>query len=77
MTPEQEETLWHQLSANDDGSAARDHLARGFPVYFHTTQTPPGVIEKLYPNGHRQYVRFDLRGEHFVADFPTPHRVIS
>jgi len=74
MTPEQDQAFWLQLGYDDD-AAAHDHLARGFPVYFQTSETPAGVIEKLYPNGHREYVRFDLTGEHPAVDIPRPASV--
>ncbi|PRG06878.1 hypothetical protein C6Q17_24010 [Burkholderia contaminans] len=76
MTPEQDHSFWLKLSS-DDGAAAHDHLARGFPVYFQTPKTPAGVIEKLYPNGKREYVRFDLTGEHPAMDIPCPENITS
>ena len=54
--------------AHDDGVAARGHLARGNPIYCTTATTPAGLVEKRYPDGRRQLVRFDLKGEHVVEE---------
>lgn len=29
---------------NDDGTAAREHLARGYPIYVSTPDTPKGTV---------------------------------
>lgn len=34
--------------------------------YCTTENTPAGLIEKHYPDGRRQLVRFDRNGEHVV-----------
>lgn len=57
---------------NDDGGAARAHLARGNPIYVSTPDTPKGTIAKRFPDGIRQFVRFDLKGEHAVSDIMQP-----
>lgn len=67
MTPEEEEALIAAMVDGDD-EAARSHLAAGNPIYYVASNTPPGVVEKLFPGGRRQYIRFDLDGEHLVAD---------
>ena len=54
--------------AHDDGAAARGHLARGNPIYCTTADTPDGLVEKRFPDGRRQLVRFDLDGEHVVGE---------
>ena len=73
MTPEQENCFWEQFAAdlaNDDGSAACEHLQAGFPIYVQTDDTPKNTIEKQFPDGRRQLVRWDLDGEHFLCDLP-------
>lgn len=57
---------------NDDGAAAREHLARGNPIYVSTPDTPKGTVEKRFPDGTRQLVRFDLDGEHVVSNLAQP-----
>lgn len=54
---------------NDDSDeAARSHLAQGNPIYVSTPDTPKGLVEKRFPDGRRQFVRFDLDGEHVIVD---------
>ncbi len=65
MTPAELEAFLATL-AHDDGAAARGHLARGNPIYCTTESTPAGLVEKHYPDGRRQLVRFDLAGEHVM-----------
>ncbi len=38
----------------------------GFPVYFSEADTPEGMVIKAYPDGRREFVRFDINGEHRV-----------
>ncbi|OXC78316.1 hypothetical protein BSU04_12430 [Caballeronia sordidicola] len=74
MTPKQEERFWEKFAAelaNDDGSAAREHLQAGFPIYIQTDETPKNTIEKRFPDGRRQLVKWDLDGEHVLYDLPT------
>ena len=66
MTPTELEAFLATL-AHDDGAAARGHLARGNPIYCTTADTPAGLVEKRFPDGRRQLVRFDLNGEHVVG----------
>lgn len=51
---------------NGDNSAWTEHLAAGNPVYFATSTTPSGYVEKLYPDGRRALARFDFDGEHEI-----------
>ncbi|WP_420998503.1 hypothetical protein ACKI2N_031990 [Cupriavidus sp. 30B13] len=37
-----------------------------------TPDTPKGTVEKRFPDGTRQFVRFDLQGEHVVSDIMQP-----
>lgn len=67
MTPAELQAFLLTIS-HDDGAAARDHLARGNPTYFTTADTPAGLVEKRFPDGRRQLVRFDLDGEHVVGE---------
>ena len=58
--------LWTELGADlaqDDGRAAREHLAAGFPIYFREADTPAGLVIKQYPDGRRELVTFDAQGE--------------
>ncbi|QKS00782.1 hypothetical protein F9288_14995 [Sphingomonas sp. CL5.1] len=62
--------LWSEIEAalqEDDGAAAREHLAAGFPIYYSEPNTPGDVVIKEYPDGHRELVRFDHDGEHLVS----------
>lgn len=47
-------TIGHWL-AQDDGEAARSHLAAGRPIYYCDDEFPEGVI-KEYPDGRRELV---------------------
>ncbi len=67
MTPAGLEAFLATIS-HDDGAAAHGHLARGNPIYCTTADTPAGLVEKRFPDGRRQLVRFDLKGEHVVGD---------
>jgi hypothetical protein len=74
MTPEQEKTFWEKFAAelaNDDGSTAREHLQAGFPIYIRTDETPKNAVEKRFPDGRRQLVKWDLDGEHFLCHLPA------
>lgn len=62
--------LWSEIEAalwEEDDTAARDHLAAGFPIYYSEPDTPGDVVIKEYPDGHRELVRFDHDGEHLVS----------
>ena len=48
--------------ANDDGFAAKQHLAAGRPIYYGDDRYPEGLI-KEYPNGSRQIVSVDPDGK--------------
>lgn len=41
--------------ANDDGSAAKEILAAGFPIYYCDDHYPDLLVKK-FPNGHRQLI---------------------
>lgn len=59
--------LWRDLeSADGDDSAAREHLAAGFPIYYRAPTTPPGLQVKKYPNGRRELVRFHRSGDEVI-----------
>ena len=67
MTPAELEAFLATL-AHDDGAAARNHLAKGNPIYCTTADTPAGLVEKRFPDGRRQLVHFDENGEHVVRE---------
>jgi hypothetical protein len=65
-----ETDLWPVIEAalrREDGAAAREHLAAGFPIYYSEADTPADAVIKEYPDGRRELVRFDHDGEHRVA----------
>jgi hypothetical protein len=55
-----------RLLSQDDGQAARSHLAAGNPIYYREPDTPSGLCVKEYPNGKRELVSFDHTGEVFA-----------
>lgn len=64
----------HRL-ANDDGAAAKAHLAAGNPIYYTEADTPPNTCLKEYPDGRRELVTFDVeRGEVFISEASPRHR---
>lgn len=72
QTPVQQdpnEQLWEELGQIDEGddSAAREHLAAGFPIYYCEPTTPPGLQIKEYPDGRRELVRFSRQGDEVVC----------
>jgi hypothetical protein len=48
--------------ANDDGLAARQHLAAGRPIYYNDAQYPEGLVKK-HPDGRKQLVMVNAIGE--------------
>lgn len=58
--------LWLALQSEDDGAAARTHLAAGRPIYYGDADTPCGLVIKEYSDGRKELVRFDQFGEHRV-----------
>jgi len=65
--------LWPIIEAasrEDDGEAARAHLAAGRAIYYGEHDTPAGLVVKEYPDGRRELVRFDHLGEHRVRKTP-------
>lgn len=66
MSVRQEEDVWTSLNtglAQEDGRAAEEHLAAGFPIYFREAGTPEGLVVKQFPDGRREFVYFDESGE--------------
>jgi len=60
--------LWEELEDMDgDDSAAREHLAAGFPIYYCESSTPSGLQIKEYPDGHRELVRFSRQGDEIIS----------
>ena len=51
---------------HDDGSAAREMLAAGFPIYYREADTPPGLEVKHHPDGRRELVRFHRSGDEVI-----------
>ncbi|RLK39445.1 hypothetical protein [Cupriavidus plantarum] len=79
MTPAERDALFEAMANDDSDEAARAHLEQGNPIHLSTPDTPKGLVEKRFPDGRRQFVRFDLDGEYVVvADVqtvsgPSPH----
>lgn len=72
--PKQEPDLWVSLARDidkDADAAAQDHLAHGYPIYCKAEGDEAGVVEKRYPDGRRELVRFDLTGEHVIRELPA------
>ena len=70
-TPKQELDLWVSLSLEierDADAAAQDHLEHGYPIYCQAEGAGNDVVEKRYPDGRRELVRFDPAGEHVVRE---------
>jgi len=65
----QDDDIWASLETalrRDDGTAAEDHLAHGYPIYCQA-EGVTNAVEKRYPDGRRELVRFDLAGEHVLT----------
>lgn len=67
-SPAEQDALFDAMANDDSDEVARAHLVRGNPIYVSTPDTPKGLVEKRFPDGRRQFVRFDLQGEHVVVD---------
>jgi len=50
-------------------SAAREHLATGFPIYYRDRSTPAGLEIKKYPDGRRELVRFKRSGDEVIRPY--------
>lgn len=50
---------------NDDGLAAKQHLAAGRAIYYGDDRYPEGVV-KEYPDGRRQLIAVSIKGEKTV-----------
>lgn len=46
---------------NDDGLAAKQHLAAGRPIYYGDSKYPEGIVRE-YPDGRMQLVSFSDSG---------------
>ena len=65
MTPEQEDQFWEQFESEldkDTGDAAKGHLAAGRPIYY-MDDAYPGQILRHYPDGRRELVHVDAKGQ--------------
>ncbi|WP_244851820.1 hypothetical protein [Caballeronia sp. SL2Y3] len=69
VSDDDEKTFWDEFDRfvrSDEGDAAKEHLAAGFPIYVQTDETPDDVVEKRYPDGRVEFVTFDRDGEKSV-----------
>jgi len=48
--------------ANDDGMAAKQHLAAGRAIYYADDRYPEGLVKK-YPDGRKQLVAVSAEGK--------------
>lgn len=51
---------------HDDGAAANEHLAAGFPIYYSEDDTPADLLIKEYPSGKREFVRVNGKVDEVV-----------
>ena len=64
MKPEDEKIFWAALEkvlANDDGAAAKEHLAAGRPITYRDPHFPNAIMRK-WPNGRRELIDVDESG---------------
>lgn len=54
--------LLEEELANDDGKAAKEHLAAGRPIYYGDADFPEGLVKK-YPDGRKQLVSVSEDGK--------------
>lgn len=52
---------FEMVLANDDGLAAKQHLAAGRPIYYGDERYPEGIVKES-PNGQRQLVSISNKG---------------
>lgn len=61
MSPEEERLFMERFDtmlAEEDDSAAREHLAAGQPIYYCEDDTPDRYVIKEYPDGRKELVDF-------------------
>ncbi|WP_207462420.1 hypothetical protein [Azospirillum sp. SYSU D00513] len=74
MSPEEERQFMERFDAmlaEEDDSAAREHLAAGQPIYYREQDTPPGHVIKKHSDGRKDLVDFSTGEERFVAPLPV------
>lgn len=54
-----------------DSTAAEEHLKAGRPIFIREDDTPRGVVIRLWPDGHREFVTCDDQGNVIVLDRPS------
>jgi len=68
MTPAERDALIDAMVNYDNDEAGPSHFVRGNPIYASPPDTPKGLVEKRFPDGRLQFVRFALDGEHVIVD---------
>lgn len=64
MTPAEEKRFWtvfESALANDDGQAAKSHLAAGRPIYYYDDRHQDGFVRE-WPDGRLELVNVDGAG---------------
>lgn len=60
------EQIWEQIGRDDDdGAAAKSHLAAGRPIYYCEDAYPEHMIRK-WPDGRRELITLGQEGEILV-----------
>jgi hypothetical protein len=65
MSPDEEESFWKKFEAalaNDDGTAAREHLAAGRYVTYRDSRNP-SILLREWPDGKIEKIVADENGD--------------
>lgn len=66
MTEDESDQLWEEIGRDDDGAAAKSHLAAGRPIYYCEDAYPNYMIRK-WPDGRRELVTLTSMAEILVV----------
>ncbi len=66
MTEDESDQLWEEIGRDDDGAAAKSHLAAGRPIYYCDDAYPNYMIRK-WPDGRRELVTLTSMAEILVV----------
>jgi len=62
LTPTEHKAFLASPAFDDDGLAAKQHLAFGRPIYYGDDRYPNGLVKK-YPGSRKQLVKVSSSGE--------------